>query len=38
VTELRDALKVKEKEKEIYITHLNLNSADPQYGARILEQ
>jgi len=38
VTELRDALQIKEKEKEIYVSHLNLNSADPNYGAKVLEQ
>ena len=35
-TELRDALQIKEKEKEIYVSHLNLNSADPNYGAKIV--
>tara|TARA_B110000285_G_scaffold227792_1_gene289679 strand:+ start:144 stop:284 length:141 start_codon:yes stop_codon:yes gene_type:complete len=38
MTELRDILKVKEKEREIYINHLNLSSTDPKYGAKLLEQ
>ena len=38
MTELRDALAIKEKEKEIFVQHLNLNSADPNYGAKMLEQ
>ena len=29
VNELRESMKIKEKEKEIYIQHLNLNSGDP---------
>ena len=37
VNELRDILKVKEKEREVYINHLNLSSTDPMYGAKLLE-
>lgn len=37
VTELRTVLKVREKERDIYINHLNLGHSDPQYGARLLE-
>jgi hypothetical protein len=36
--ELRENLKVKEKEKEIYLSHLNMSSTDPRYGAKLLEQ
>jgi hypothetical protein len=36
--ELREILKIKEKEREIYINHLNLSSTDPNYGAKLLEQ
>lgn len=38
MTELREILKVKEKEREVYVQHLNLSSSDPMYGARLLEQ
>jgi intergrase/recombinase len=38
VEELREILKVKEKEREVYINHLNLSSTDPMYGAKLLEQ
>lgn len=38
LSELRATLKMKEKERQVYIDHLNLNSADPHYGAKILEQ
>jgi hypothetical protein len=36
--ELRETLKVKEREKEIYLNHLNMSSTDPRYGAKLLEQ
>lgn len=38
VSELRDALNMKEKEREIFIQHLNLSQSDPQYGTKMMEQ
>lgn len=38
VSELRDALNIKEREREIFIQHLNLSQGDPKYGAKMIEQ
>lgn len=38
MTELRDALKIKEREREIFIQHLNLSATDPEYGTKMIEQ
>ena len=38
MSELRDALNMKEKEREIFIQHLNLNQSDPNYGTKMIEQ
>ena len=37
IQDLRDTLKVKEQERQIYIQHLNLGQNDPNYGSKLLE-
>ena len=38
VNELREALNLKEKEREVFIQHLNMSRADPFYGTKMIEQ